>query len=32
MATKLVWTPKARADLRKIYADIARQQPAAADR
>lgn len=32
MAIKLVWTPKVRADLRKIYVDIARQQSAAADR
>ncbi len=32
MAAKLIWSPKARLDLKKIYVDIAREQPEAAER
>ena len=32
MATRLVWTPKARADVKAIYLLIGREQPAAAER
>lgn len=32
MAARLVWTPKARADIKKIYVDIGREQPRSAER
>jgi toxin ParE1/3/4 len=32
MPVKLVWTPKARADAKKIYVDIGKDQPRSADR
>ncbi|MBP2448399.1 type II toxin-antitoxin system RelE/ParE family toxin [Rhizobium leguminosarum] len=32
MSAKLVWTPAARAGVKKIYTDIAREQPQAAER
>lgn len=32
MSIRLFWTPRARADVKKIYIDIAREQPAAAER
>ena len=32
MAAKLVWSPKARLDIKKIYVEIAREQPDAAER
>lgn len=32
MAAKLVWTPRARADVKKIYIDIGRHQPDSAER
>lgn len=31
MAIKLVWTPLARADVKKIYVDIGREQPKSAE-
>lgn len=31
MAVKLFWTPRARADVKKIYLDIGREQPASAE-
>lgn len=32
MAAKLVWTPRARADVKNIYVDIGKEQPKAAER
>jgi toxin ParE1/3/4 len=32
MSAKLVWSPKARTDIRQIYVDIGREQPQAAER
>lgn len=32
MTAKLVWTPRARADVKKIYVDIGREQPQSAER
>lgn len=32
MPARLVWTPKARADVKKIYVDIGRDQPLSAER
>ncbi|MBW8284684.1 MAG: type II toxin-antitoxin system RelE/ParE family toxin [Rhizobium sp.] len=32
MVAKLVWTPKARADVKKIYLDIGAEQPRSAER
>jgi len=32
MAARLLWTPKARADVKAIYIDIGREQPKAAER
>lgn len=32
MPVKLLWTPKARADVKKIYIDIAKEQPRSAER
>ncbi|MBW9073228.1 MULTISPECIES: type II toxin-antitoxin system RelE/ParE family toxin [Agrobacterium] len=32
MTTKLVWTPRARSDVKKIYIDIGKSQPLAAER
>src|SRR6478609_11056611 len=32
MAAKLLWTPRARSDIKKIYIDIGRNQPASAER
>ncbi|CAM3383271.1 type II toxin-antitoxin system RelE/ParE family toxin [Agrobacterium radiobacter] len=32
MTIKLVWTPRARSDVKKIYVDIGKSQPLAAER
>ncbi|CAN7690543.1 type II toxin-antitoxin system RelE/ParE family toxin [Rhizobium sp. LjRoot30] len=32
MPAKLIWTPKARADIKKIYVDIGKEQPSSAER
>ncbi|WJH38738.1 type II toxin-antitoxin system RelE/ParE family toxin (plasmid) [Aliirhizobium terrae] len=32
MPAKLLWTPKARADIKKIYVEIIREQPLSAER
>lgn len=32
MPARLVWTPKARADVKKIYVDIGKDQPRSAER
>ncbi|MGR9221292.1 type II toxin-antitoxin system RelE/ParE family toxin [Rhizobium leguminosarum] len=32
MAVKLLWTPKARADIKKIFVEIGQEQPQAAER
>lgn len=32
MTARLLWTPKARADVKEIYVDIGREQPKAAER